>query len=196
MRSVGRYPVRRNILSIIQIIDTFTFYGIDVLLLAVLTCFTVQLLKVTLLKKLNKKLITFLPFAFGTLFYAAYAAIRNLSLEYLLTEYVSVLEHGVSVGAAATLIYVLYEQFVREKKNGLSTVENVIKTLIEGYVPTANLESVAKKIAKAIEKDVTGSGAERAKEILLENTEEGVTEHDIQLVATLIIETLAHTSIK
>ena len=196
MRSVGRCPVRRNILSIIQIIDTFTFYGIDVLLLAVLTCFTVQLLKVTLLKKLNKKLITFLPFAFGTLFYAAYAAIKNLSLEYLLTEYVPILEHGVSVGAAATLIYVLYEQFVREKGSKLSTVENVIKTLIEGYVPAANLENAAKKIAIAIEKDVTGNGAKRAEEILSESVEKSVTEHDIQLLATLIIETLAHTPTK
>lgn len=181
-------------MTLIQIIDTFTFYGIDVLLLAVLTCLTVQLLKVTLLKKLNKKLITFLPFFFGSLFYAAYAAARNLSLEYLLTNYVDVLEHGISVGAAATLLYVMYEQFVREKNKGLSAVESVIKTLIEGYVPTDNVEKVAKSIAEVLEKDVTGNGAKRAAEILSENSEENVTEHDIQLLAKLIIETLAHIS--
>lgn len=192
-RSVGRSH-SEGILTLIQIIDAFTFYGIDVLLLAVFTCLTVQLLKATLLKKLNKKLITFLPFVLGSLFYAAYAAARNLSLEYLLTNYVDVLEHGISVGAAATLLYVMYEQFVREKSTGLSAVESVIKTLIEGYVPTDNIEKVAKNIAEVLEKDVTGNGAKRAAEILSENSEENVTEHDIQLLAKLIIETLAHIS--
>lgn len=179
-------------MTIIEIIDTFTFYGIDILLLAALTCGLVQLFKATFLKKLNRKLITFLPFAIGSLFYAAYAAARNLSLSYLITEYVSVIEHGISVGAAATLLYVLYEQFVREKKSGLSATESVISTLIEGYVPTDSVESVAKLISEAIERDVTGSGAKRAAEILTENSEENITERDVQLLAKLIIETLAH----
>lgn len=186
---------KENDLSIIQIVDTFTFYGIDVLLLATLTCLTVQLLKATILKKLNRKLVTFLPFVLGTVFYAAYAAIKNLSLEFLLTDYVFVLEHGVSVGAAATLIYVLYEQFVREKKSGLSTAESVIKTLIEGYVPAGSVEDAAKQIAEAIEKDVTGSGAKHAEEILAQFAEESVTERDVQLIAKLIIQTLAHAKI-
>ena len=115
-----------------------------------------------------------------------------MSLAYLVTEYVSVLEHGVAVGAAATLLYVLYEQFVREKKQGLSAAEGVIATLIEGYVPAKSAERVAKLVAEAIEKDVTGDGAKRAAQILTERMEEGVTERDIQLLAKLIIETLAH----
>lgn len=185
---------KENNLSIIQIVDTFTFYGIDVLLLATLTCLTVQLLKATILKKLNRKLVTFLPFILGTIFYAAYSAIKNLSLEFLLTDYVFVLEHGVSVGAAATLIYVLYEQFVREKKSGLSTAESVIKTLIEGYVPKASVEDAAKQIAEAVKKDATAGGAKRAEEILAQFVEENITSSDVQLIAKLIIETLAHVT--
>ena len=179
-------------MTLIEIIDTFTFYGIDVILLAALTAVIVQIFKVTLFKKLNKKLLTFLPFAVGTLLYAIYAGIRNLSFTYVLHEYVSVLEHGISVGAAATLLYVLYEQFVREKACGQTACESVISTLIQGYVPSDNVESVAKQISEAIEKDVTGSGAKRAAEILAENSEEGVTERDLQLLSKLIIETLAH----
>ena len=124
--------------------------------------------------------------------YAVYAAVKNLSLAYLVTEYVSVMEHGISVGAAATLLYVLYEQFVREKKQGLSPAEGVIYTLIERYVPVKRVEAVAKLIAEAIERDVTGNGAEKTAKILTENAEEGATEQDIQLLAKLIIESLAH----
>ena len=95
-------------MTIIGIIDTFTFYGADVILLAALTAVTVQICKATFLKRVKRKLLTFLPFIFGTVFYAAYAATKNLSLYYLLEEYVYVLEHGISVGAVATLLYVLY----------------------------------------------------------------------------------------
>ena len=135
-------------MTFIEIIDTFTFYGVDVALLAMLTAAATQLLKMTLFKNAKKKLVTFLPFMIGTLFYAVYAAVRNLSFFYIFEEYTAVLEHGISVGAAATLYYVLYEQFVREKSS-LSATEKVISTLISGYVPADSLEKAAKTIAEA-----------------------------------------------
>ncbi len=181
-------------MTIIEIIDAFTFYGLDVLCLAALTFAAVQLCKLTFLKKLNRKLITFLPFILGTLFYAAYAALKHMSFEYLILNYVSVLEHGISVGAAATLTFVLYEQFVREKKSGLTASEGVISALIEGYVPAENVEKVAKLISEAIAKDVTGGGASRAAEILSANAGEEITERDIQVLSKLIIEALAHVN--
>lgn len=177
-------------MTIIKIIDTFTFYGIDVLLLAALTALTVQICKVTFLKKIQKKLLTFLPFAIGTLFYAIYAALKNMSFYYVLEEYVAILEHGISVGAIATLLYVLYEQFVRQS-NGLSTAERVISTLIEGYVPSEEVRKVSALIAEAIEKDVTGCGAGKAAEILKAHIEGEVNDRDIRLLSGLIIETLA-----
>ena len=182
-------------MSLIQIFATFTFYGIDISLLAILTVIVTQIIKKTLFKTANKKLVTFLPFMLGTLFYAVYAAISHLSLLYLVNEYVSVLEHGLSVGAIATLYYILYEQFVRERKN-LSEVEQVIATLIEGYVPTERIEEAAKKIAEAIERDVTGNGAKRAQEILTEYSGGDEDGHNVQLLCKLIIETLAHLTTK
>ncbi len=179
-------------MTIIEIIDAFTFYGIDVILLAALTFAVVQLCKLTFLKKLNRKLITFLPFILGTVFYAIYAGLKNMSFEYLLINYVSIIEHGMGIGAASTLVYILYEQFVREKKSGLTATESVISALIEGYVPTDDVEKVAKSIAEAIAKDVTGGGAQRAAEILTANAAENITERDIRLLSKLIIEALAH----
>ena len=182
-------------MSFFQIFATFTFYGVDVTLLAILTSVVTQVIKKTVFKRAQKKLVTFLPFMLGTLFYAVYAAVRNLSLYYILEEYISVLEHGFSVGAAATLFYVLYEQFVRVKSS-LSETERVISTLIEGYVPTDSVETAAKAVAAAIERDVTGNGAVRTQEILSEYSNGEITERDLQLLAKLIIETLAHITTK
>lgn len=178
-------------MTVIQIIDAFTFYGLDVIALAALTSLCVQLLKKSLFKNFKKKVITFLPFALGCLFYAAYAAIVNMSCAYIVENYVLILEHGFSVGALSTVIYVWYEQFIREK-SGKSTTESVIATLIEGYVPSEKTEEVAAAIATAIEKDVTGDGANKAAALLSENMGEDVDEKDIKLLARLIVETLAH----
>lgn len=181
-------------MTIIQIINLFTFYGIDVMLLAALTAVVVQIFKLTFLKRIQKKLLTFLPFILGTLFYAAYSAIVHLSFFYVFKEHISVLEHGLSVGALATLLYVLYEQFVREKTS-VSPAEGVIATLIAGYVPDDETERVAKLIAEAIQRDVTGDGALRTAEILGENAQEEINERDIKLLSKLIIETLAHANL-
>lgn len=165
------------------------------MLLALATSVATQIVKKLFFKKACKKLVTFLPFILGTLFYAAYAAVRNLSIFFVLCEYVSVMEHGISVGAVATLYYVLYEQFVRERSN-LSATEKVISTLIEGYIPTDSVEAAAKSVAEAIARDVTGNGATRAKEILTEYSDGEITERDLQLLSKLIIETLANISTK
>ena len=182
-------------MSFIQIISTFTFYGLDVSLLALVTVALTQLIKKTVFKNAQKKLITFLPFMLGTLFYAVYAVVRNLSFYYVFDEYVSILEHGISVGAIATLYYVMYEQFVRVKSN-LSETESIIATLIEGYVPTDCVDKAARAIAEAIERDVTGNGATRAQDILAEYSNGEASERDLQLLAKLIIETLAHLTTK
>ena len=135
-------------MTLIQIIDTFTFYGADVILLAWLTNITVYLLKISVFKKMQKKLLTFVPFITGTVLYAAYAAVRNLSFTYIFANYTQILEHGLSVGAVSTLLYVIYEQFVRQDKS-LTAREGVIKALIAGFVPTDKQERTAKLIAEA-----------------------------------------------
>ena len=162
-------------------------------LLAFLTAGITQAVKVTLFKRAQKKLITFLPFIIGTLTYAIYAGLKNLSFYYVLTEYTEILEHGISVGAVSTLYYVLYEQFVRVKTN-TTEAERVIGTLIENYVPKENVEKASRAIAQAIEKDVTGNGAKKAEEIILSYGED-LKEGDVQLLCRLIIETLAHINV-
>lgn len=180
-------------MTVFEIIEAFTFYGFDIIALAVATSISVQILKRTLLKNCQKKIITFLPFAIGALLYAGYCALVHLSFRYILDNYVSVLEHGFSVGALSTLIYVWYEQFVRNKNTG-SAAAQVISTLIEEYVPKEELLSIAEEIARAIQRDVTGDGAKKTADILTAHSLEEVTENDIKVLSRLIIETLAHIS--
>lgn len=181
-------------MTVIQIIDTFTFYGMDVIALAAATCLLVQIAKITLFRKRRKRALTFLPFIVGTLLYAAYAAILHLSFKFIADNYVEIIEHGFSVGALSTVLYVWYEQFMREKKSASAT-QGVIATLIEGYVPDERTEEIAAQIAQAVERDVTGDGAKKIAGILSENHPENVTENDIKMLSRLIIETLAHISI-
>lgn len=180
-------------MTVFEIIDAFTFYGLDVILLASATSVLVQILKLTLLKNCQKKVITFLPFLIGTLLYTGYCALINLSFCYVFDNYVSVLEHGFSVGALSTLVYVWYEQFVRSKEKGSATA-GVISTLIAEYVPGEEVAAIAAEIAHAIEKDVTGDGAKKTADILTAHRLEEVTENDIKVLSRLIIETLAHIS--
>lgn len=181
-------------MTVFEIIDAFTFYGLDIIALAAVTSILVQILKLTLFKRCQKKVITFLPFLIGALLYTGYTALVHLSFRYVLDNHVSVLEHGFSVGALSTLIYVWYEQFVRNKDN-MSATAGVISTLIEEYVPKEEIAQIATEIARAIEKDVTGDGAKKTAEILAAHSLEDVTESDIKVLSRLIIETLAHISI-
>lgn len=180
-------------MTVFEIIEAFTFYGMDIIAIAAVTSILVQIFKLTLFKNCQKKIITFLPFLIGTLLYTGYCALVHLSFRYVFDNYVSVLEHGFSVGALSTLIYVWYEQFVRNRSGG-SAAAGVISTLIEEYVPKEEISSIAEEIARAIEKDVTGDGAKKTADILTAHSLEDVTENDIKVLARLIIETLAHIS--
>lgn len=193
---VGRDEISEVIyLSYYNIVNTLTFYGLDIALLSAATCAIVQIAKKTFLKNCQKKILTFAPFVTGTVLYAIYFAVSRLNISCLLSSFHEISERGFTVGALSTVVYVWYEQFIRNKDSA-SRNEGIISTLIEGYVPTDEVESVAKRIAEAIEQDVTGDGAKKTAEILLSNTGEGVTERDITLLSKLIIETLAHVNVQ
>lgn len=105
----------------IEIIDFITFYGVDVAVLGIITSVLTQLLKTTLLKNAPNKLYAFLPVIIGT---ALYAMFSLLSHGLVCGDFGIVLEKGFSVGAAATVVYVIYEQFARGKLK-LPAEENV-----------------------------------------------------------------------
>lgn len=174
-------------MTVIEIIDIFTFYGVDVIILAAVTAALVQACKLLFMKNVQKKFFTLMPFAVGLLLYACYAAARNLSFRYLIDNVAQVLEYGLSVGTVATLLYVIYEQFVRG--NTAPTKADVVCALLDGYVAADRAAEAAKLIVDASE------NAERTAEILTEFAEEGVTEGEIASLAELINQTLCHLKV-
>lgn len=102
-------------MSAIQYLSAFRLYGWDVLLLAGGVCLLTSLLKKTVLKKFSNKLCVFVPFALGILLYAVWRALVTLSAEPFTTGLAATVEGGFACGCAATLYYVVYEQFFRRK---------------------------------------------------------------------------------
>lgn len=176
-------------------VSVFSFYGIDMMMLALGTTILVQILKLTILRRVQKKILTFLPFVLGTILYGVYVGLVNHSVAYPLDHYVDVVERGFSIGTTATLAYVIYEQFVRGGSN-LTATQAIVVNLLDGYVPKQQARKVAELIIKAVEKDVTGNGVQKTVEIITTHADEGITPQDVALLAKFIIETLARLSVQ
>lgn len=185
-----RVLAKEYALTIIQLINTFALYGIDTVLLATMTTVTVTIIKKLFFKKASKKLVTFLPFIIGTLFYCGYSALVNMSFAPVINGISAHLEKGFAVGATATILYVVYEQFVRGKST-CTIFESVAKTILAGYVNSAEIDETAKSASEAVLNDVTGSALERVRKIISEHADEGTDEREILLLAKTLCDTLA-----
>lgn len=129
-------------MTFLEILRTFRLYGADVLLLAFgVSCMT-SLLKRTALKRVPKKFYVFVPFAVGLVFYAVYRMIVTQSLAPLCADIFSTLEGGFSCGCAATLLYVVYEQFFRKGKTAADPLIGLLQDIAE--------EGKAEELAAAI----------------------------------------------
>lgn len=105
-------------MNLSKVIEIFTLYGADTAVLAAACALIVQICKLTFLKNVPKKFVTFAPFVVGVILYAVYAAAVHLSFTYVFAQFGEVLEKGLQTGTVATLLYVLYEQFVRDCEDG------------------------------------------------------------------------------
>ena len=186
-----RTSAKEYALNIIQLINTFTFYGIDTVLLAALTTVAVAIIKKLFFKKVSKKILTFLPFIIGTVFYCAYSAVTSLSFAPLINGFSAHLEKGFAVGATSTVLYVVYEQFVRGNKS-TPLLESVAKTVLEGYIKSGELDETAKSAYETIVNDVTGTAPERVRSIIAEHAAEGTSEREILLLTKTLCDTLSH----
>lgn len=150
-------------MSAIQYLSTFRLYGWDVLLLAGGVSLLTALLKKTVLKNSSKKLYVILPFALGIVLYAVYRALVTLSAAPFTAELAATLEGGFACGCAATLYYVVYEQFFRKKADGEAAdtgtaddggtqdadaggAASPVAPLLEGYVPEETRAEVAQAL--------------------------------------------------
>lgn len=153
-------------MSAIGYLSAFRLYGWDVLLLAGGVCLLTSLLKKTVLKNTPSKLYVFVPFVLGVLLYAVYRALVTLSAEPFTTELAATFEGGFACGCAATLYYVVYEQFFRKKTDAetdggqaqgdeAGDTVSPVAPLLEGYVPEETRAAVADALYEGAQ-DKTG----------------------------------------
>ena len=160
-------------MSAIQYLSTFRLYGWDVLLLAGGVTLLTSLLKKTVLKNAPKKLFVFAPFALGIVLYAIYRALVTLSAEPFTTGLAATVEGGFACGCAATLYYVVYEQFFRKRPTAdtgaadgagesetpdtgaaddadtdMGEVIPPVAPLLEGFVPEETRHAVARSLTE------------------------------------------------
>lgn len=146
-------------MTIVQYLSAFRLYGADVLLIALGVSACTSLLKKTVLKNRAKKLCVFAPFVLGTVFYAVFRAIATKSAAPFAADFAETLEGGFACGCAATLYYVIYEQFFRNRGDLPPVAE-----LLAGIVPEEKLGEAAKELT-------AGSAQKSGEELLLFVTE-------------------------
>lgn len=149
-------------MTALQFFNAFRTFGADVLLLALGVTLLTSLLKKTVMKNCNRKTFVFLPFAIGIVVYAVFASLVSLSAEPFTKNLLKTVEKGFSCGLAATLYYVVYEQFLRSPKEKEQT--DPLYILLDGIVPEEKKEEA---IASLTEKS-TDVDREQLPEVIRE----------------------------
>ena len=149
-------------MTALQFLNAFRTFGADVLLLALGVTVLTSLLKKTVMKNCTRRIFVFLPFAIGIVVYAVFAALSTLSADPFTKDILETVEKGFSCGLAATLYYVVYEQFIRPPKKTEET--DPLYTLLGGIIPEEQTEEA---IASLTEKS-TGVEKEQLPEVIRE----------------------------
>lgn len=141
-------------MTILQYLSAFRLFGGDVLVLGLAVTIAVSVLKKTALKNAPKKLFVFLPFALGTIVFAAFRCLAELSAAPLTSDLAATFEGGFACGCAATLYYVVYEQFLRVKQSAAGNAENAATSENAAAENTGSAENAPTDGARSAEETV------------------------------------------
>ena len=141
-------------MTILQYLSAFRLFGGDVLVLGLAVTIAVSVLKKTALKNAPKKLFVFLPFALGTIVFAAFRCLAELSAAPLTSDLAATFEGGFACGCAATLYYVVYEQFLRVKQSAAGNAENAAAAENTAAENTGSAENAPTDGARSAEETV------------------------------------------
>ena len=98
----------------------------------------------TLLKNVKKrKLITFLPFLLGVLLYTVYAAICDGAA----TDWAAALNAGITCGSLATVIEVVYRQFLHDDSKDVRVA--CVQAMLSGWAQLSDEQ--AQELVQAVE---------------------------------------------
>ena len=140
-------------MELIKIAALISKFGADVVLVAVLVYILTFVLKKTLLKKLPKKYLTFVPFLLGIVLYSLFSMLVTLSVQPIISNFPHLLQRGVATGSAATVIHIVYEQFIRGETISQSGVREQYIARILGALLSDVPQNLVQKISALSEKD-------------------------------------------
>ena len=130
-------------MELFQFVSYLRQFNADVLLIGAAVWALTAVLKRTLLKNVKRKYMTFVPFVLGILLYAAFTALTG-GFDAGVSALAPMFAQGVACGSLATVIHVVYEQFLRGN-GGLSLKAQCVKALLAdcGEIADADAEAIA-----------------------------------------------------
>lgn len=179
-------------MTLLQFINALEKYSVDVLALALGVCLATSLIKKAIPSEI-KKYITFIPFLLGCAAYAIFMFISNNNYNVFSSE---TAVKGFECGAAATIYYIIYEQFIRGKINLIDITDYkqlTVAEILKDFVVETELQNVSNYITKNIPENL--SDVPFCITLCL-NTLNGktlpeITKGDITIISKLIVRTLS-----
>ena len=179
-------------MTLIEFFNVLEKYSVNVLALALGVCIATSLIKKAVPAS-YKKYLTFIPFILGCIAYAIYMFICDNSYNVFSSLTV---EKGFECGAASTIYYIVYEQFIRGKKSLTDNSDYkqlAVEEILKDFVKEDAIESVSKYLAENVSLSISDNAycLTLCTNALNGKTLSGVTEDDISLMSKLIVKTLS-----
>jgi len=179
-------------MTIVQFISAMERYSVDVLFLGIAVCLITSIIK-KIIPTNKKKYMTFVPFLTGCIVYGLYMFFTDKSYNIFS---MSTVVKGIESGAAATIYYVMFEQFVRGKKSliGLTdTKQLAIAGILKEIVTESYLYSISVYLAEQLSSNINDIPycTTVCLNTLNGKTLPGVNETDIIAASRLITSTLS-----
>lgn len=165
--------------------EIIALYGLDIILLTIVNTALAEVLKRTLLKD-RPKIVTAIIYGAGTLMYIIYASISMKNALYIFDDFVSVVEHGISIGTLTMLLCAAIDRFF--DGGTPATADDAIVWLLKGWVKSGKESECAARILELC-KTLTGEELKKAvEEVVKEYAADGVNDSQAELIAALACE--------
>lgn len=165
--------------------EIIALYGLDIILLTIVNAALAEVLKRTVLKD-KQKIVTAIIYGAGTLMYLIYESVRMRNALYFFDDFMSVVEHGISIGTLTMLLCAAIDRFF--DGGTPATADDTIVWLLKGWVKSGKESECANKIL-GLYKALSGAEFRKAAaEVVSEYAADGVTEGQAELVAALACE--------
>ncbi|MCD8040067.1 MAG: hypothetical protein LUF82_00920 [Clostridia bacterium] len=171
----------------VEILELFSRYGIDAALMAAVAAAITIALNRFVFSKLDlsdraERVIKLLPYALGILFYSIYSLACNSGINCFFENLADIAQQGIAVGTLSFVLCLLFNKITSKSKDDTCGVD-AVAALIDGYICPDYADTAASLLCEAMESGNT----ESVDGILKQYAADGVTEAELEVVKTLIL---------